>query len=270
MELTKESLESLLLLLKHGMGGTVDKADGTVAHLVHESFKVMDNLSPKPKRHAAELGSLKSLPTWIATAARWQEGAEGWLFWTDGGITFFPDINQYPKMAPATFNFQLTKEAKDWGAPGFSGDISQKAFRKLIETAIALPDEIIKLHDAPKWLDVVSKMTMVKQVSAESVIENNQNFKVAFQSSTGAGTVEVPKDLLVELELFEGAPKLTPISFRVDFSWDDGRAPKFELVSFTAARLVRQMAQEAVEWVAAEVAREMPEYSLIVVNGTKG
>lgn len=264
-------LRALIVKSELPIGNEITRPDGTSRFLVRDGFKVVD-LEPAKAQQGVALESLESLPTWIITAQRWQDSKEGWIFWTDSGITFYPDISKYPTMAPAVFDFVLTPEARTWGGDkNFKINPSQKVFKAMIEVALALPNDLLLLHDALGWLEVATKMTMVKTVNSDSILESRQNFKIAFQSSTGPGTVEVPKDLNLEMRLFKGAPALSAIPYRVDFEWEDGSMPAFILESHLGPTLLRQMAQTAVEWVAAEVEKAgLPDYKLVVVNGTKG
>lgn len=226
-------------------------ADGRTVALVHETYKV--HTLDSPTRHKVDLESLASFPPWILAARRQQNATqEGWLFWSADGLEYIPETNNHPTLGHAVLAFQPTPEAELWGWPRFSMTLNQTAFRRVIETTIATGQDFVKLENALKWLEVVSGLKLVQAVTKEAVIEDRQNYRVAFESKAGAGSVAIPKELVVEFFPFEGSPAMVTVNMRVEFDWE-GQSPVFILEALGAARLADQAAKDAAEWVVRQV-----------------
>ena len=276
-----EAVENIIQAVQ-GLGRekVVEVIDGTDNRkkVVYPSSYRSEDVSDLYKQKAhypVAVASLDSLVAWIKQARAWllehQHGGEetaltSWLFWKEDAVVVVPDVRPIPAMGKVRYDFKATPEARLWGYPRLAFKAEQKGFKELIETTIALGEDLIKLENATAWLDTVGSLQVNQEMKFTSVVDDDRNYKVAMESKEGPKSTKVPRDLTVQFAPLVGFEEMITAQYRVNFrtNTEEPRCT-FELVCLNAEQVVREVVSKAVDWVA-EKAKEEP-HELLLING---
>lgn len=207
-KLTETIMASVQPTILHDEGD-LNAGDLAIQHKAYESRRL-----PVRRYELEDLGSL------LDYCKRYVDSALGAIFYTTKSIVVLPNEAR-PFSNRITYAFNRSRRLMAWLD---LGRVNQKQFIEFLEIRLG---EI----DNPGLLEELAKLKLNATISYNSDLDDNNNYRVMFETKQAKGSTDIPKRIKVYVPFFEGEEEDTEFHFRLQFGQpkNDGEKPLFWL-----------------------------------------
>jgi len=187
----------------------LNAGDLAIQHKAYES-----NRLPVRRYELKDMGSL------LEYCKRYIDQELGAIFYTTKSIVVLPNEAR-PFSNRITYAFNRSRRLEAWLT---LGRVNQKQFLDFLEIRL-------KEIDDPRIFEGLAKLKLNATISYNSDLDDNNNYRVMFETQQAKGSTDIPKRIKVNVPFFEGEEQDAEFHFRLQFGQpkSDGEKPLFWL-----------------------------------------